>query len=288
MAHVDLCSGIGGFALGFERAGLSKPVQFCDIEPWSRRVLSKHWPDVPIAEDVKELARDPDRNVFDCDILSAGYPCQPFSVAGNQKGAEDDRHIWPYIREIVAHKRPAWCVFENVYGHIGLGLDQVLFDLESEGYTSRTFVVPACGVDAPHRRDRLWIVADADSNDGRHISSTKSSERETRLEYRGGGDGQPVRETEQIVANTDDERSQGRLYRGSDTQRQDQYGYTGCGSAVDRQPIQNEWATEPSVGRVAHGIPRRVDRLRGLGNAIVPQIAQRIGETIRKIEEREA
>ena len=123
----------------------------------------------------------------------------------------------------------------------------MLFDLESEGYTSRTFVVPACGVDAPHRRDRLWIVADADN-----------------------------------------ERSQGRLYRGSDTQRKNQHGYSGCGGAMDRQPIQDRWATEPSMGRVAHGIPKRVDRLRGLGNAIVPQIAQRIGETIRKIEEREA
>ena len=322
MAHVDLCSGIGGFALGFERAGLSKPVQFCDIEPWSRRVLSKHWPDVPIAEDVKELARDPDRNVFDCDILSAGYPCQPFSVAGNQKGAEDDRHIWPYIREIVAHKRPAWCVFENVYGHIGLGLDQVLFDLESEGYTSRTFVVPACGVDAPHRRDRLWIVANTDSNDGRHISSTKSSERETRLEHRGGGDGQPVRETEQIVADTVSPRSQARHSDrlGNDNGSQSDQGRSESSSseihvadadsqrgrlrntewqnAEDAgQPSGNQrdnargmgfWDVEPSVGRVAHGIPKRVDRLRGLGNAIVPQIAQRIGETIRKIEEREA
>jgi len=324
MAHVDLCSGIGGFALGFERAGLSKPVQFCDIEPWSRRVLSKHWPDVPIAEDVKELARDPDRNVFDCDILSAGYPCQPFSVAGNQKGAEDDRHIWPYIREIVAHKRPAWCVFENVYGHIGLGLDQVLFDLESEGYTSRTFVVPACGVDAPHRRDRLWIVANTDSNDGRHISSTKPSERETRLEYRGGGDGQPVRETEQIVADTVSPRSQARQSDrlGNQHGSQGDQGQSesssseihvadadsarlqgrqnardtsqGWAQRKEQSPRRNKrtdgqnWPVEPSVGRVAHGIPKRVDRLRGLGNAIVPQIAQRIGETIRKIEEREA
>ena len=241
MAHVDLCSGIGGFALGFERAGLSKPVQFCDIEPWSRRVLSKHWPDVPIAEDVKELASDPDRNVFDCDILSAGYPCQPFSVAGNQKGAEDDRHIWPYIRKIVAHKRPTWCVFENVYGHIGLGLDQVLFDLESEGYASRTFVVPACGVDAPHRRDRLWIVADADS---------------ARLQGR-----QNARDI-----------GQGWSQRKKQPSR--------CSKRTDWQ----DWTVEPSVGRVAHGIPKRVDRLRGLGNAIVPQIAQRIGETIKQIE----
>ena len=163
LRHVDLCSGIGGFALGFEWAGLSSPVMFCDIEPWSRKILAQHWPDVPIAEDVKELANDARRLVPDCDILTAGYPCQPFSVAGKQKGTADDRHIWPYIRAIIAQKRPTWCVFENVYGHVALGLDQVLADLEAEGYASRTFIVPACGVDAPHRRDRLWIVAHTDS-----------------------------------------------------------------------------------------------------------------------------
>tara|TARA_R110002124_G_scaffold284380_1_gene461588 strand:+ start:62 stop:796 length:735 start_codon:yes stop_codon:yes gene_type:complete len=237
--HIDLCSGIGGFALGFEWAGLSKPVLFCDIEPWSRKVLKKHWPNVPIASDVKELASDPERLIPQTDprntILTAGYPCQPFSVAGNQKGAEDNRHIWPYILEIVAHKRPAWCVFENVYGHIGLGLDQVLFDLEAEGYASRTFIVPACGVDAPQRRDRLWIVAHSDSQRGRLRNA----------EWQNAEDaGQP------------------------------------SGNQRDNARGMGFWDVEPSVGRVAHGIPKRVDRLRGLGNAIVPQIAQRIGETI--------
>ena len=164
MSHVDLCSGIGGFALGFEWAGLSKPVLFCDIEPWSRKVLQKHWPDVPIAHDVKELANDPARLVPDCDILTAGYPCQPFSVAGKQRGTEDDRHLWPFISQIIAHKRPAWCVLENVYGHVALGLDEVLADLEAQDYAARAFIVPACAVNAPHRRDRLWIIAHTDSH----------------------------------------------------------------------------------------------------------------------------
>lgn len=163
MSHVDLCSGIGGFALGFEWAGLSKPVLFCDIEPWSRKVLAKHWPSVPIAEDVKELASDPDRFIPRTDpgntILTSGYPCQPFSVAGKQRGTEDDRHIWPFISQIIAHKRPAWCVLENVYGHVALGLDEVLADLEAQDYATRAFIVPACAVNAPHRRDRIWIIA---------------------------------------------------------------------------------------------------------------------------------
>ena len=101
MRHVDLCSGIGGFALGFEWAGLSSPVLFCDNEPWCRRVLAKHWPHVPVAEDVRELATDARRLVPDCDILTAGYPCQPFSAAGKQRGEEDDRHIWPEIFKII-------------------------------------------------------------------------------------------------------------------------------------------------------------------------------------------
>ena len=164
LKHVDLCSGIGGFALGFEWAGLSTPHLFCDIEPWCRDILKQHWPNVPIKSDVKELANDPDRFIPDCDILTAGYPCQPFSSAGKRKGEEDDRHIWPYIRTIVAHKRPSWVVFENVNGHISLGLDTVLSNLEAEGYTTRPFVIPACSVGAPHRRDRVWIVGHTEDN----------------------------------------------------------------------------------------------------------------------------
>lgn len=168
MKHIDLCSGIGGFALGFEWAGLSRPAMFCDIEPWSRKVLAKHWPDVPIEEDVKVLANEPEKIPAGGrdTILTAGYPCQPFSQAGKRRGTEDDRHIWPYIREIVAQKRPSWCVFENVYGHVSMGLDQVLLDLETDGYAARGFIVPACGVDAAHRRDRVWII-------GRNVGDTQ-------------------------------------------------------------------------------------------------------------------
>lgn len=248
MKHVDLCSGIGGFALGFEWAELSKPILFCDVEPWCRKVLAKHWPGVSIAADVKELANDPIRNVPDCDILTAGYPCQPFSLAGQRRGQEDDRHIWPYILRIVAQKRPAWCVFENVYGHISLGLDKVLSDLEAESYATRTFVVPACAVDAPHRRDRVWIIS-------RNVADTNGPHQQ------GGG-----------------------VPSGVHTQ----YSNFNSGSHNIRGKATQFWLPEPAVGRVAHGIPRRVDRLRGLGNAIVPEIAMRIGQTIKSINGKQA
>lgn len=169
LAHVDLCSGIGGFALGFQRAGLSKPVLFCDIEPWSRQILNKHWPDVPIAEDVKELANDPGQIINAINgrdsILTAGYPCQPFSAAGQRRGFEDDRHIWPEILRIIQQVRPNWIVFENVSGHITLGLNQVLSDLaDKANYSVQTFHIGAVSVDAPHRRMRLWIVGNRNDN----------------------------------------------------------------------------------------------------------------------------
>ena len=334
MRHVDLCSGIGGFALGFEWAGLSKPVLFCDIDPWSRKVLRKNWHDVPIAEDVKELANDPERFVPDCDILTAGYPCQPFSVAGKQRGAEDDRHIWTEIRTIVEAKRPAWCVFENVYGHVRMGLDEVLSDLEGASYATKAFIVPACAVNAPHRRDRVFIigrnvgdseharspattltrstvetgndksqgkkasgkskgtgrrkhdstVAYPDGDDGGHRGRTKSPKREARVEHRGGGKRQPVGQSGEDVAYPNDERPQGWLHRREGAGWQSELGHAGRGGSAHGQSGENQWSTEPDVGRVAHGIPRRVDRIRGLGNAIVPQIAKQIGLAIKESE----
>ena len=282
LRHVDLCSGIGGFALGFQWANLSKPIMFCDIEPWSRQILSKHWPDVPIATDVKELANDPDGLVPDCDILTAGYPCQPWSVAGQRRGSEDDRHIWPYIFSIVKGKRPSWCVFENVYGHVSMGLDQVLSDLEGESYAARPFVVPACAVDAFHRRDRLWIicrnVADTQSlfsNVGRE--HTEQSKRQvSKLGERGGTIN---------VADTDSERLQGQ-WREHEfvSEREAEHS---VGSSGEEVRSREYWKSEPSVGRVANGVSKRVDRLKGLGNAIVPQIAMRIGQTIKQIEEQD-
>ena len=333
LSHVDLCSGIGGFALGFQWAGLSKPVLFCDIEPWSRKVLAKHWPDVPIAEDVKELASDPDRNVPDCDILTAGYPCQPFSHAGKRLGHEDDRHIWPYLLQIVAQKRPAWCCFENVYGHVSMGLDQVLLDLETQGYASRTLIVPACGVDAPHRRDRAFVIAkdvsDTDSagqqqrnqemarepseqsdsggvQPGQTMADTRHAgvhqQRQSgNVEQEGGNerrvrrDGIPKRKGDerQDVADTSvrelQRRGQEQVYEQPDIQMQSGRGsqgeppqrstLSGLGGMADGIP---RWLDEPrDTPRTVKGVKGRADRLKGLGNAIVPQIAQKIGEAIK-------
>ncbi|WP_341062539.1 DNA cytosine methyltransferase [Paenibacillus sp. FSL P2-0173] len=137
---------------------------FCEREPFPQQVLRKHWPNVPIYDDVCTLTADrlredevlgDDRAI---DIISAGYPCQPFSHAGKRRGEEDDRHLWPEVARLLSEIRPRWFLGENVAGHITLGLDIVLSDLEGIGYTTQTFVIPSAAVNAPHRRDRVFIV----------------------------------------------------------------------------------------------------------------------------------
>lgn len=160
MRVLDLFSGIGGFSLGLERAGM-RTVAFCESEPYAQAVLRKHWPDVPVYPDVRTIP-----TLGGIDLICGGFPCQPFSGAGKQLGAEDDRHLWPAMLEVIRRERPAWVIGENVAGIVRMGLDPVLSDLEELCYASRTFVIPAVAVDAPHKRDRVWIVAHAECERG--------------------------------------------------------------------------------------------------------------------------
>ena len=287
LRHFDVCSGIGGFSLGFRWAALSEPVAFCEIDPYCQKVLAKNFPNIPIFNDVKELVNDrPEstRTIPDHDILTSGYPCQPFSVAGQRRGEEDERNIWRFVFEIVKRKHPTWCVFENVYGHIAMGLDQVLHDMESEGYSTQTFVVPACSLNAPHKRDRLWLVcnlADTKSEGLQGLDknnptiSTKGDEI-TDIGTKSSGD--------KNVANSKCMGRESRTSVREELAREESHGKfnnrSTDGSAQER--ARSWWDVEPNVGRVAYGIPSRVDRLRGLGNAIVPQIAMQIGLSIKE------
>lgn len=223
---LDLFSGIGGFSLAAHWAGF-QTVAFCEVDPFCQKVLAKNFPGVPIYDDVRTLTRErmEGDGIGAIDIICGGYPCQPFSLAGKRGGAEDDRHLWPEMFRLVQEWRPTWVIGENVAGHISLGLDQVLFDLESIGYSSRPLVIPACAVDAPHRRDRVWIVA---HSFGYRL---QGREKESRVE----------------------------------TPKQQ----------LSRFLPPNPWPKDPMPEKngVAHGIPNRVDRLRALGNAIVPQVA---------------
>jgi DNA (cytosine-5)-methyltransferase 1 len=159
MRVLDLFSGIGGFSLGLERAGMTT-VAFCEIDPYCRAVLKKHWPEVPCYEDVRTIPP-----IGGIDVICGGFPCQPWSHAGKQLGTADDRHLWPAMLEVIKRERPTFVVGENVVGIIGLALDAILADLEAIGYACRTFDIPAGAVGAPHIRRRVWIVAcDSDSD----------------------------------------------------------------------------------------------------------------------------
>ena len=322
---VDLFSGIGGFARGLEATGFFETTCFVETEPYCQAVLRQYWPRTPILGDIRNVRRadfpDPDP-----DVVVGGFPCQPFSHAGHQRGADDPRHLWPEMLRIIGELRPTWVIGENVIGLTNLGLDEVLSGLEAEGYATRTFNIPACAVGAPHIRQRLWIVAhadsqsepdqpldgdagagqlgfgfmaDPDSDDGRGGCGPESFDGRTRLEHGGGG-------SQRTVADPHGQRPQGQRPDGGEEGRQDQGRHAELRSgAVLADPSQPEvlrqedgtsgaegiaanggrpeewWDVEPSVGRVADGIPARVLRLRALGNSIVPQIATQIGHALK-------
>jgi DNA (cytosine-5)-methyltransferase 1 len=213
---LDLFSGIGGFSLGLERAGM-RTVAFCEIDPYCQRVLAKHWPDVPCFEDIRTLRAT---ELPAVDVVCGGFPCQPFSSAarGRNRG---DGNLWPEMRRVISECRPAWIICENVTDFDRLAIREMVADLEGFGYEiAPPFEIPACAVGHDHRRSRLWICG--------HTNRQGQSKR--------AGDGEMA------------------------------------GLFGDRPIAGND--------RAADGISRRVDRLRALGNAVVPQIPEIIGRAI--------
>ncbi len=256
--HIDLFSGIGGFALACRWAGI-ETIAFCEIEPYAQRVLRKNFPGIRIFEDVRQFPATEFREPF---LLTGGYPCQPFSQAGKRRGAEDDRHLWPSMFGIIRTSRPTWILAENVAGHVTLGLDEVLADLEGEDYAVQPIIVPACAVDAPHRRDRVWVIANAENKRGCRKNEYEKCFKQDREEW---FQGQPRRDSSlKFVPDSNNAR------------RVEQWRSESIQSELVTAECGNRWSAEPNIRRVAHGIPKRVDRLRGLGNAIVPQVAYEI------------
>jgi len=300
--HLDLFSGIGGFALAARWAGF-RTIGFCEIDSYCRRVLARNFPNVPIAGEIAQF--HPPAGV---DLVTGGFPCQPFSYAGKRGGAADDRALWPEMLRVVSEARPAWVLGENVAGIIGVELDTVLSDLEGIGYSTRTFVIPACAVDAKHRRNRVWIVGH-DPNANRSNGSAQSWQQQegvseepdrvravdvahTRRERGNGWSGQCLgsegtgardqlgRSSEHTgnVADTEEERLQGKWAGG----KQESHSHGGSRLSVCcRWPDEEEWFTQSGMGRVAHGVRNRVERLKALGNAIVPQVAYQILRAIK-------
>ena len=168
MKVLDLFSGIGGFSYGLEKLGF-KTVAFCEIDKFCKLLLQKHWKEIKIYDDVKEITkRQLEADGIELpEVITGGFPCQPFSVAGKQRGTDDNRHLWPQMFRIIRELAPRWVVGENVRGLVniqdGMVFETVCTDLEGEGYEVRAFNIPAAGVGAPHRRERIWIIANAKS-----------------------------------------------------------------------------------------------------------------------------
>jgi len=328
MNHLDLFSGIGGFSLGLEATGGFKTVAFCEIEEFPRKVLQKHWPNVKQYEDIRKLNYDRLKadGIGLIDIITGGYPCQPFSVAGRKKGEKDPRHLWPEMFRIIKECRPTWVIGENVSGHIKQGLDTVLKNLESEMYSTRTFSVSASSIGANHKRERVWIVAHSERNDNQQaLERVDGEEKEIPREHRAkdsdarkpGGAGAVRKASSEYVANAaahgsldEPERDAGSM--GKESKREEEArnqssvraaprsaDVEDAGRALRSRAIiegaaENEdgeedayihqrpgwWESEPNVGRVAHGIPNRVHRLKALGNSLVPMIPYIIGKSI--------
>jgi len=284
MKVLDLFSGIGGFSLGLERAGF-ETVAFCEIEEFPRKVLAKHWPDVPCYEDVRELTGERLKaDGISVDLICGGYPCQPFSSAGKRGGENDDRHLWPEVARLISEIHPDFCLFENVAGHITLGLDQVLSDLEGLGYTSEAFVIPACAVNAVHRRDRVWIIAHSD-NAG-NSASRRGANGNGAQEVKGReNESQP-----QSVGHNEDaaysssirQQGQGQSEQsiGAEAHSDWEAGFTG---SICEQRVRE---TEPIICGGNDGVSRKLDRhrLKALGNAVVPQIPEIIGRAIMEMD----
>lgn len=292
MRVLDLFSGIGGFSLGLERAGM-ETVAFCENDAKCRQVLTKHWPTVPQFEDVKELSKEvlDETGITDIGLICGGFPCQGFSVAGQRKGEADDRYLWPEYFRLIQEIRPDWVIGENVAGIINLGLDTVLADLEGENYSVQTFVIPACALNAPHRRDRVWIVAHTNQNseptiDEKRLSAADPNSRRCEQDKKISARGNTVINGSDNVAYPSSERLEGSKWLGNNERKDSAGASRPYGSATQRSDDcggGSVWDFEPDVGRVADGVPRRVDRLRQLGNAVVPQIPEIIGKAIMEI-----
>ena len=233
--HLDLFSGIGGFALA-ARWNNIQTIGFCEIEDYPRRVLERHFPDVRIHRDIRDLDGSWYKGVS---LLTGGYPCQPFSQAGKRKGKEDVRHLWPEMFRLIQELQPTWIIGENVANFISMAFQRTKTDLESEGYEVQPFIIPACAVIAPHRRDRAWIVA---YSNGKGLSGFQQSNTNTIQSCKKKG------------------------------------------FSISSFNYDNQMALPniPKNIRVDDGVPNRVDRIKGLGNAIVPQVAYQILKAIKK------
>ena len=277
LTHLDLFSGIGGFALAARWAGL-KTVQFVEIDPFCQKVLRKNFEGLPIHDDIKTFTYVIPGNQYDTRLflLTGGFPCQPFSCAGKRRGKEDDRFLWPEMLRVVSEAKPDWVIGENVAGFINMGLDDCISDLENQGYEVQAFVIPACAVGAPHRRDRVWIVA--------HTESKRS--RETRGDCERSTEWTSSTDTTHHATDSILQGPQRRGELGESETRRTPAPRSGQDTAGCDRGWNEPWLEAATrLCRVDARVSNRVDRLKSLGNAIVPQVAFEIMKSILEVDD---
>jgi DNA (cytosine-5)-methyltransferase 1 len=244
-----------------------RTVAFCEIDSYCRAVLRKHWPDVPCFEDVRQLKASDIAEPID--VICGGFPCQDISTAGKGAGIEGERSgLWSQYARIIGEIRPQFVVVENVAALLGRGLERVVGDMAQIGYDAEWYCIPAAAVGAPHQRDRLWIVAYASRGRSGELADADSPrlERWLRESLRECATQRAIGESRASVGDSDGVRQL--QPEGSVSNLWGRAGNAGW------------WGAEPKVGRVAYGIPARVDRLKSLGNAVVPAIPEIIGKAI--------
>lgn len=304
LTHLSLFSGVGGLDLAAEWAGFTTVGQ-CEWAEYPSKILAQHWPDVPRWGDIHELTKESfydKTNLHTVTLISGGAPCQPFSLAGKRRGQEDDRYLWPEMLRVIREIIPTWVLFENVPGIVSLALDQVLTDLENEGYATQSYLIPACGVNAPHKRERLAVVAyafDGSSAMRRHRELQDFDCNERRWDHHGGreetalsgewgqyqsrssgmadglrtgvhethsnpdSNGLQRRQLLQVLASSEAEREREREYA-SRVRRSSE-------ELPGGDAVWEAWSHEPGIPRILDGVPNRMDRIKCLGNAVVPQ-----------------
>jgi len=336
---LDLFSGIGGFSLGLESTGFFETIGFVEKDKFCQKVLKKHWSNINIEEDIRNVKGEK----YQADVVTGGFPCQPFSVAGKRKSTSDDRYLWDEMLRVIRETKPRWVIGENVEGIVnineGMVLRQVLNDLENEGFKSQCIIIPASGIGAWHQRKRIWIMAYSDSN--RHVSEIRRGNGEekgipvqdrekdsTSRQSIGTSDvwqtnnkyvpntntGFSIRENEEIQSrgnaitngSEDVSNSECILPHGcSSTTRNSNTKQSGleCNESGNRNKVWCEtkrcseqvgsrktwWQTESELCGIPNGVSYELDkdrsnRIRALGNSIVPQIARQIGLSIMEAE----
>ncbi|QDP49574.1 MAG: putative cytosine-specific methyltransferase [Prokaryotic dsDNA virus sp.] len=258
---LDLFSGIGGFSYGFEMANLGETIVFVEKDEFCQKVLRKHWKNVPIINDIRKVNG---KDFGSATIISGGFPCQPFSVAGKRKGKDDDRYLWDETIRVVAECKPKWFIGENVDGIVNISegtiLRQIQDDLEKEGFQVQCLVIPASGIGAWHQRKRVWII-------GHNVSNTKIL--------------RPRRRSSQKC------RIKKRKFQQT-KQKRDSF-WSEAKRCSSQDDTASWWQTQSELCGVPDGVSyelhsNRTDRIKALGNSIVPQIAQLVGESILKAE----